>query len=116
MWFSRRNARIEAALGLIASKLDTLINSQKKQEKSMSLLDDKIADLTAEVAKNTTITTSVVTLLRGVPALIDAAVTKALAAGATEAQLKDITDLSTGLKANDQALADAIAANTPTQP
>lgn len=82
----------------------------------MSLLDDKIADLTTEVAKNTTIATSAVALLKGIPALIDAAVTKALAAGATEAQLKGLTDLSAGLKENDQALADAIAANTPAQP
>ncbi len=80
----------------------------------MAQLDDAISALQAEVTKNTTVEKSALALIQGIPALIDAAVTKALAAGATAAQLAAVTALSTSLKANDDELAAAVASNTPT--
>ena len=79
----------------------------------MSVLDDKIAALTAEVAKNTTVEKSALVLIQGFSKRLDAAVQAALAAGASESQLQGLTDLSTSLKASDDELAQAVAENTP---
>lgn len=68
-----------------------------------------MADLTAlqaEVANNTTVETSAVTLLQGLKAALDAAGTDPVA-------LKALSDT---LGANDTALAAAVAANTPAAP
>ena len=54
---------------------------------------------------------SAVVYVKSVPGLIDTAVQKALANGATAAELAPLTDLSAELKAKGQALSDAIAAN-----
>lgn len=79
----------------------------------MSALDDKITELTNEVANDTTVIQSAITLINGFAQRLAEAIAAALAAGASEAQLQSLTDLKTGLAANDQALADAVAANTP---
>lgn len=83
---------------------------------AMSALDDKITALQAEVAKNTTVEKSALALIQGFSGRLDAAVQMALAAGATDAELKSITDLSTSLKANDDELAAAVTQNTPAAP
>lgn len=59
---------------------------------------------------------SAVTFIGGVPGLIDAAVQKALANGATAEELKPLGQLSTDLKAKSAAIRDAIAANNPPPP
>ncbi len=79
----------------------------------MSQLDDKIATLTAEATANTNAEKAALKIFQGIPDLIAAAVTKALAAGATPSQLQALTDLNTTLKANDDELAAAVVANTP---
>ena len=79
----------------------------------MAALDDQIAVLTADVTAEDTVIDSAVTLLNGIPALIKDAVDKALAAGATPAQLQSLTDLGTTMTAKSQALAAAVTANTP---
>jgi hypothetical protein len=48
-----------------------------------------------------------------VPGWITAAVNKAIAAGATAAQLQAVTDLAATMKTNSDAFAAAIAADTP---
>lgn len=80
----------------------------------MSQLDTDIGALQATVTAQNTVVASVLALVQGIPALIDAAVQKALAAGATPAQLAAIEAVSASVKANDDALAAAVAANTPT--
>ncbi len=92
------------------AKLDTLIQQEKI---AMSQLDDKIATLTAEATANTNAEKAALKIFQGIPDLIAAAVTKALAAGATPSQLQALTDLNTTLKANDDELAAAVVANTP---
>lgn len=76
-------------------------------------LDDAISTLNAEVTREKTVTDSAIALINGIQTRIDAAVAAALAAGATQAQLKAITDLSAGLKTEDDNLAAAVQANTP---
>lgn len=77
-------------------------------------LDQAIADLTAEVTESVTVEESAVTLINGIPALIDNAVAKAIAAGATPAQLGALTGLSQQLKAEATKLSAAVVANTST--
>lgn len=77
------------------------------------------ADLTNTIAEMTsakTVMDSAVTFIGTVPGLISAAVDAALAAGATADQLKPVTDLADSLKASSDALAAALAANTPAPP
>jgi predicted benzoate:H+ symporter BenE len=69
--------------------------------------------LTAQVTANTTVTGSAVTMINGFSAQLAAAIAAAQAAGATPAQLKSLNDLNTAVKASDDDLAAAIAANTP---
>lgn len=72
-----------------------------------------IDQLTAEVERAKTIEASAITLINGIAARIDAAVQQALQGGATAQELQPLTDLSTSLKAEDDALAAAVQANTP---
>ncbi len=85
-----------ALLTEISNKLSKLL---KKQETMSQELDD----LTARVAANGDVQQSAITLLQGLKAALDAA-------GTDPAALKA---LSESLGAQDQALADAIVANTP---
>lgn len=64
---------------------------------------DELAGLTAQVAANTTVIESALTLIQGLKAKLDAA-------GTDPAALKALSD---SLGAEDQKLADAITANTP---
>lgn len=75
--------------------------------------DQLLADLAAQVAATTEIETSAVTLINGIAARVQAAVDAAIANGATEAQLAPVVAEVAALKSSGQALADAIAANTP---
>jgi UDP-N-acetylglucosamine enolpyruvyl transferase len=74
----------------------------------------EIDALIAEVAADDSVFDSAVAFINGVPALIQAAVDKATAAGATPAQLAAVTGVATDLKAKAAAIQAAIAANTPT--
>lgn len=80
----------------------------------MSKLDDSITALQAQVANDTAVESSAITLINGIAARVQAAVDAALAAGATPAQLQSLTDLGTALSTSSAALAAAVAANTPT--
>ncbi len=77
----------------------------------MSKLDDSIASLTTEVANNTAVEKSALTLINGFAAQLAAAIAAALAAGASATELQSLTDLQTTLAANDTELAAAVAAN-----
>jgi len=101
-WWKRKPTQLDR----IERKLDTF----------MAALDDKIAALQAEVANNTTVEKSAVTLLQGLSSQLAAAIAAAANAGATPAQLQALTDLQTALNTNDTDLAAAIAANTPAAP
>jgi C4-type Zn-finger protein len=66
--------------------------------------------LTAQVTETTGVEQSAITLIEGIQARIDAAVQQALDNGATAEQLQPISDLSTAMEAQTQALAAAIQA------
>lgn len=79
----------------------------------MAAIDDKITALQAEVANQTTVDQSAITLLQGLSTQLAAALAAAANAGATPAQLQALTDLQTSLAANDTSLAAAVKTNTP---
>jgi hypothetical protein len=78
-----------------------------------TVLDDELNALAAQVKANTDAEDSATAVLNQIPTMIQAAVAKALAAGATPAQLQAITDLQTALKAHADTLSAAVVANTP---
>jgi len=85
-------------------------------ERKIMALQDNITALQTEVANNTSVESSAVTLIQGLATQLAAALATASAAGATPAQLQSLTDLQTTLTANDAALAAAVTANTPVTP
>ncbi len=97
---------LESVLSRIEHRMESL-------ESNMAAIDDAITTLTAQVAANTDVIGSAEVLINGFSARLDAAVAAATAAGATPAELKAVTDLSAALKAKDDELAAAVAANTP---
>jgi hypothetical protein len=78
----------------------------------MAKIDDEIAALQAEVARDTTVMGSATTLINGIQARVDAAVAAATAAGATPEQLAEIQAVSDSLKTSADDLATAVTANT----
>lgn len=66
--------------------------------------------LTTQVTETTGVEQSAITLIEGIQARIDAAVQQALNNGATAEQLQPISDLSTAMETQTQALAAAIQA------
>lgn len=85
------------SLARIESKLDIIITNQEK------IMAD-LSQLQSDVAAQNTVVQSVVTLLQGLKAKLDAAGTDPVA-------LKALSDQ---LEANTKALSDAVTANTPT--
>lgn len=97
----------------VSAKLDRILLALQTQEKTMAAIDDKITALQAEVARQTTVDASALTLIQGFGAQLAAAVAAAQANGATPAQLQELTDLQSAIAANDSGLATGVAANTP---
>ena len=95
------------------SSLARILAGMTRLEKRMSGLEDQIAALTSQVKANTDVENSALVLIQGFSARLDAAVAAATAAGATPAQLQELADLGASIKASDDALAAAVAANTP---
>lgn len=88
---------------LIYAKLDFIYRKLlHKLEKQMAAIDD----LTAQVASNTSVIESAITLISNIKALLDAA-------GTDPAKL---AELSATLAAEDKKLADAVVAGTPAAP
>lgn len=102
-----------AAIVGVGLKLGVLSKGIKR---NMAAIDDELTALQAQVATDTTVEQSAVTLINGISAQIAAAVAAAQAAGATPAQLAEITAITTSLGTNNTALAAAVAANTPAAP
>lgn len=96
--------RIELRINQLTSLVLSILTGDQI---AMSKLDD----LKADVAAETSVVNSAVTLLGGIAARIDAAVAAARA-GDDDA----LSALSTEVKAETQALADAVAANTVAPP
>ena len=78
-------------------------------------VNSALLELQADVAQETTVDQSAVTLIQGIPALIAAAVAQAQAAGATPAQLAAFDQLGAQITANATGLAAAVTAGTTPQ-
>ena len=89
-------------------KMIGMLNTLIKQEKNLAI---DLTKLTAEVANNTTVETSVVALLGQLTALINAIPPST--DPTTQAALDALTAT---LTANDGAIASAVTANTPAAP
>lgn len=70
----------------------------------------------AQITASDNVIDSAVILINGISSMIANAVTAALANGATAAELQPVSDLTTVLKTKSDALAAAVAANTPAPP
>jgi hypothetical protein len=105
MWyFDYQFQQLNAQLAALTRLMNTLILKEAKLAVDLSAL-------TAEVANNTSVTSSVVTLLGNLTALI-----KAIPPSTdpvTQAALDQITATITG---NDTTIAGAVVANTPAAP
>jgi len=80
----------------------------------MTAMDDKLTELTADVAAEGTVIDSAVKALNGIQQMITDAVAAATAAGATPEQLQSVTDLAAAVTAKSAELAAAIPAPPPT--
>lgn len=101
-----RLERIEAKLDRVLRELSFIaftVNLNRKLELAMS---KELDDLTAEVAADTAVESSAVTLIQGLAAQI-------AAAGTDPVALKALTD---SLTTSSTALAAAVTANTPVAP
>lgn len=79
----------------------------------MSTGNPAIDALAGQAAANESAEDSAVIVLNGIAQRITDAVNAALAGGATAAQLAAVTQVATDLKTHGDALAAAVAANTP---
>ena len=107
-----------AQLNLATSQqiLSALAALRAEEEKEMAALDTAIAALQTEVTNNTNVVAAADALINGIAAQVQAAVTAALAAGATPAELTALSTLQATLAANDSSLSQAVAANTAAAP
>ena len=94
----------------ITSKQLELINQLLKDSKTMAI---DFTALTNEVANQTTIDASVITLVNGLAAQIVDAVKNAADLAAAQAQ---VSSLAAQFAANNALVAAAVAANTPAEP
>jgi hypothetical protein len=94
-------ARLQSAV----SALQRSVNSVLQKENQMAI---DLTSMTAEVANNTSVTGSVVTLLNNLTAII-----KAIPPSTDPVTQAALDELSTTLAANDTAAAAAVVQNTP---
>lgn len=79
-------------------------------------IDQMITDLTNTVNRQKTVLDGATAYIEGVPALIQAAIDTAVAAGATPEQLSAFTALLASVEAEVSELEVALTNNTPTPP
>ena len=108
--------KIDALSAKIDHVLSLLAQAATQEQKDMTALDDAITSLKAAVAANTSEIASARTLIQGIGSQITNAVAAALAAGATAAQLAELSSLGTTLASDDAGLASDVVANTPAAP
>jgi hypothetical protein len=93
--------------------LAAIANLSEKVDIMSGTLQTSIDAMTAEVARQTTVNASALALINGFSARLQAAIDAATAAGATPTQTAALSALQSTLTTNDDALAAAVAANTP---
>lgn len=88
----------------------------RAQSETTAMANPVIQQLIDAVTRNKVVVDSAVLLIQGIGDRITDAVNQALANGATAAELAPLTDLVTTLATETDALAAAVAANTPATP
>lgn len=72
-----------------------------------------LKNLTDDITNATTVVKSATVLILGIQSRIEAAVSAAIENGATDEELKPVSDLSDALETDANTLAAAVKANTP---
>jgi hypothetical protein len=103
--------RIETKLDRIEQRCNQIAQLVLSSLTGDQIMASKFEELKADVAAETTVVNSAITLLAGISARIDEAVAAARA-GDDQA----LSALSSEVRSETQALAAAVAANTPGQP
>lgn len=98
------------------SKIPQILQQQERINTTMSQLTDEIAALRTEVAEDTTVIESAVTLINGFAANLASAIAAAIEAGATPESLATLNELKATLTTEKTRLAEAVAANIPPVP
>ncbi len=99
-----------SSIKAIDQKLTTLV---RKVESMSDNLQSKIDALTSEVEENATVVQSAVVLIGGISKQIADAVEKAKSEGVPAESLASLDALTAKLDSDNKALAEAVAANTP---
>jgi hypothetical protein len=97
----------------LSTKLDTITQRMTTMSDALS---SRISDLQADVASNSNVVDSVKITLSNLQQELQDAMARATAAGATPQQLQSLADLHATLGQQRDALAAAVAANTPASP
>lgn len=100
--------KLQSSVDALTRAVNALIPKVTVMSGTVTALDTKLADLTAKVQANTSTTESAVMALTAIPQMIQEAVDKAMAAGATAEELQAVTDLSDAITKNTSTLAAAI--------
>lgn len=113
-------AALTVKLKASAASLDAAVQANRPsrsttQTKEAPMANPILDTLAAQVQANTDAEASATTLINGFAARVQAAITAALAGGATAAELAPIQAEVDALKASAAALAAAVVANTPVQ-
>jgi hypothetical protein len=96
--------------------LDVLQQAIQELKAMSGNLATEIHNLRDAVTQITTVDASVMALIEGFDARVQAAVDKALAAGATEEQLASIREMTAAISGEAKTLGQAVVANTPSAP
>lgn len=115
-WFRRSERALLAALLRLEQINLGLQVEVAKMSATVDSLTTEIAALTQAVADEQAVEASAVTLINGFAAQLAAAVAAAQAQGATPDQLAALNALVGQIGTSSQALAAAVAANTPAAP
>lgn len=102
--------------GLTTTITDIVTQGVQAMSGSTDTLATELANLQTAVQQETTVNQSAIALLNGIPALIQAAVQQAVAAGADPASLSALNNLASTIAGNATGLAAAVTANTPATP
>jgi hypothetical protein len=95
-------------LGDVGRKLQVVISALNRIEGKVNTMAGELDALKASVSRNNDVVQSAITLIQGIKAALDAAI-----AAGDPAALKALSD---SLGSQDDALADAVTANTPAAP
>ncbi len=101
------------ALDASTSRIQVELDAITARIKAMSAtMQTAIDSLTQQVAAETTVNASAVTLINGFAARLQTAIDAATAAGASPAQVQALTDLAASVETNTASLSAAVASNT----